>query len=131
MKLLILSVLASTLLFFSCRKSIDDERYPMVALNHCANTKINGNNVRICFDSLVSDSRCPLLVDCIWAGAAVVKLRLSANGQEAGFRLSIPEHPLSGNSDTTVLGYNVKLTEVWPYPGQGSGTPYVTVEIRQ
>jgi hypothetical protein len=112
--------------FVSCDKPIEENQYrlPFIELYHCADTNVNGRTIRLCFDSLVSDSRCPLNANCVWMGEATVKLSLQAEGEKRSFNLSTFNHPPAFRSDTTVSGYRIKLRSVTPYPGDHSNTPY-------
>jgi len=44
---------------------------------------VNGTNVRLTFDRVKEDSRCPTDVTCIWEGDAVVVLKVRAAAEEA------------------------------------------------
>jgi len=110
----------------SCDKTLDRTQYqfPIVELNHCRDTTINGRTVQICFDS-VNDSRCPANMECIWQGEATVKLSLHTDGISQSFKLSTLNRPPVVRNDTTISGYKIKLLSVSPYPGlDNSNTPY-------
>ena len=116
--------------FFSCDKPVEETRYqfPFIEINHCSDTTINGQTVEICFDSLISDSRCPANAECIWQGESTVKLSLHTAGVQQSFKLSTFNHPPTFRNDTTISGYKIKLLSVSPYPGLNSQSPY-TVEL--
>ena len=44
---------------------------------------VNGANVRVTFDRVSEDSRCPTDVTCIWEGDAVVVLNVKVESEEA------------------------------------------------
>ena len=44
---------------------------------------MSGTNVRVTFERVSEDSRCPTDVNCIWEGDAVVILKVKAEDQEA------------------------------------------------
>ena len=44
---------------------------------------VSGTNVRLTFDRVSEDSRCPTDVTCIWEGDAVVVLKVKAEAEEA------------------------------------------------
>ena len=44
---------------------------------------VSGANVRVTFDQVSEDSRCPTDVNCIWEGDAVVVLKVKVEAQEA------------------------------------------------
>ena len=112
--------------FVSCDKPVENVQYtsPSIELFHCADTSTNGNSIRICFDSLIRDSRCPLNANCIWQGEATVKLSLEVNGRKESFQLSTLNMLPTYRNDTTISGYKVKLLSVTPYPGDQSESPY-------
>jgi len=43
---------------------------------------VNGTNLRLTFDRVSEDSRCPTDVNCFWEGDAVVVLRVRVEGEE-------------------------------------------------
>lgn len=65
----------------------------------------------ICFDSVLTDSRCPVNVVCIWAGEAVVRFKLTRNNNSSIF---IDLH--TGTVDTIVNGYKFSFIDLLPYP---------------
>ncbi len=69
------------------------------------------------FDSVLEDSRCPTGVDCIWSGNAVVRLRISKNGQDEQ-QLDLNTHIQP--SSRSYKGYEVSLKGLSPYPSEGS-----------
>lgn len=67
---------------------------------------------RIRFVELVEDSRCPVDVDCIWAGNAKIKVRVTKNGRSKVLELNTMDrgsHPEFG-------GYKFKLMGLTPQP---------------
>ncbi len=69
-------------------------------------------NIEIRFDSIVSESRCPATVECIWAGLAEVKLQFAqGSATQTGLlnTLNDPEFII-------VFGKTVRLIDVLPYP---------------
>ena len=111
--------------FFACDKPVIEKQYNYFALelHHCITTNIQGADVNICMDS-VHDSRCPLNVECIWAGEATVNFSLQTHGLKQSFKLSTFNNPPYFRNDTTILGYKIKLLSVTPYPGSNSQDPY-------
>ena len=105
-------------LFYSCeKKGFDTTTSLKITLHTCKNPVISGNQVSICFDSLITDSRCPVYAECIWRGFAAGKFSFSANGETYHLRLS--EFAIHGffPKDTIVSGYKVEFTDLEPYPG--------------
>ena len=64
------------------------------------------------FVELVEDSRCPTDTNCIWAGNAKIKVRLTRNGRS---RVVMLETNGSDKSQS-FEGYEIKLTDLTPHP---------------
>ena len=69
--------------------------------------------LKVTFDSVGSDSRCPMDALCVWAGDAVVKLALSQSGVGPGER---ELHTQPTGSEATYSTYSIKLQALSPYP---------------
>ncbi len=73
-----------------------------------------GTKTYVCFESVLSDSRCPEGAECIWAGNAQVKFRLvTASDNLLFFNLNTNT---SFTNDTIVGGYRFTLKALNPYP---------------
>jgi len=117
-RILVIGLIAIIGLFYSCEKThFDTTAVLKIALNTCKNPVISGDRVSICFDSLLTESRCPVYADCIWRGFAAGKFSFSANGETHSVRLS--EFAVNGlfSKDTTVAGYKIEFIDLEPYPG--------------
>jgi hypothetical protein len=68
-------------------------------------------NQIICFDSVITDSRCPEDVVCVWAGEAVARFNIR-RGQMQSISLDL----YLGTTDTTVGDYRISFVELLPYP---------------
>ena len=66
--------------------------------------------ISIKFVELVEDSRCPTDVDCIWAGVARIKVRLSRNGKTADFELNTNQ----GDKPAVFQGFKIGLKSLVP-----------------
>lgn len=72
------------------------------------------NDVKVTFNRIAEDSRCPMGDNCIWEGNAVAEIIISKDSESEILTLnSNPSMEKSGNA----YGYNVKLISVEPYPG--------------
>jgi hypothetical protein len=116
--------------FVSCNKPAEsipnttiDPQNVKIELYTCAELTGSNSPSRICFDS-VTDSRCPLTMECFWAGEVTVTLSLKAKDQKRSFQLSTLNAPPYKRQDTTISGNHFKLISVTPYPGDGSQNPY-------
>ena len=103
----------------SCKKSgeIFREGSVEITLHQCADGIISGDQFRLCFDSLISDSRCPANAVCIWQGTATCKFSFAKNNESHQFNLSTISIPGQYTKDTTLLGYKIEFINLSPYPG--------------
>lgn len=78
------------------------------------------------FSKTEEESRCPEDVTCVWAGQAVIRIRLNPDHPSpAGFTLTIPglvQTPHEGSSFDT-LGYRWTLLRLDPYPHASQPRP--------
>jgi len=95
MRAILPSLLVLAITLISCGKPVEERVYqfPFIEINHCGDTVLNGQTVQICFDSLLSDSRCPANANCVWQGEATVKLSLHSAGVQQSFKLSTLNSP--------------------------------------
>ena len=69
--------------------------------------------LRVCFDGVAEDSRCPTSVQCVWAGNARVALRLERAGANAVVdTTSLSVEPRA----VTYAGYRISLDALEPAP---------------
>ena len=110
-----LVVISITGLFAACTKAnIESSKEKVVALHDCTHQAIAPY---ICFDSLVTDSRCPAGAECIWQGTAIVEITFSETGNLHHFTMSLKGFPSLGYpNDTTINGYTIIFTDLKPYP---------------
>ena len=71
------------------------------------------DDVKLTFDRVRADSRCPLDAICIQAGEAIVVLTLS---QSAGAQAEREVRTTPALSEATYLSYVIKLVALAPYP---------------
>ena len=79
---------------------------------------VAGEGLTISFEGVPEDSRCPVGVQCIWAGNAVVNLVASKDGKAAGIQLNTTLEPHSA----TYLDYTITLVSLAPEATQ-AGVP--------
>jgi len=70
------------------------------------------NKIQVQMDSVLNDSRCPIDVECIWAGNATVRFVLNSNSKKVRFNLNTTMQP----RDTIISGYKIKLVSLLPFP---------------
>ena len=88
-----------------------------IGLKRCGDGEIGGSNLRLCFDSLMSDSRCPANAMCVWQGTAIAKFSFTKDNETKTFVLSTLEMPPSYTKDTVLMGYKIEFVNLSPYPG--------------
>jgi hypothetical protein len=72
--------------------------------------------LKVTFDRVVADSRCPMDAICIWAGEAVLALKL-AQGTAAPVEREVRVD--SASPMTSFGAYTIKATALTPYPRSG------------
>lgn len=118
MKALYFIPIAFVLLANSCSKDIVlKEGIMQIGFGRCAEGKIAGDKLKICFDKVIEDSRCPADAICVWQGAAVAEFSLTKNHETASFRLSTINMPPNYIKDTILMGYKIEFINMSPYPG--------------
>lgn len=119
----LLFILSST---FGCKKNIDvksSNSSDLVAFEACSQKIYGDDLVKICFDDVVEDSRCPLGVECFWQGTAVGKFSFTVNNDQGKITLSTVNLPGLFNRDTILMGYKVEFVGLLPYPDVHISSP--------
>jgi len=105
--------------FIACSKSsqFHEPKTASLKSKDCADLYFPNETVKICFDSLLTDSRCPKNAVCIWEGYAAGKFTFTAKNQTSTFDLSAT-HDLSQTytTDTIIAGYKIEFSDLAPYP---------------
>lgn len=128
MKRILLLPLCAFVLLSACQKNTTDEELLSVRLKGCADKAFVGETVRICFDSVLQDSRCPVYAVCVWAGVAQVKLTVRVGNSSYPIVLSTLQAP-GFVRDTTIQQYRISLQDVQPHPGDSTFVPPPTVSL--
>lgn len=84
---------------------------------------VGGDGLTVRFEGVSNDSRCPVDVNCIWEGEAMVQLRAQAPSQEARtLELRVRG---GGGSDSSEYGgrFSVQVTRLEPAPVSTSPIP--------
>ena len=71
------------------------------------------DDVRIRFDTVRADSRCPMDVQCVRAGEAVIAITLSLPGEAAVGR---ELETVPARSQTRFSRFTITLAQLQPYP---------------
>jgi hypothetical protein len=117
--ILIIGIIATIGIFSSCSKQGLElkEGNVEIYLKKCADGKLSETNYKLCFDELISDSRCPANAMCVWQGTAVAKFSLTKDHDTYSFILSTVDLPGTYHKDTTLFGYKIEFVNLLPYPG--------------
>lgn len=84
--------------------------------------------LQVKWQRLVSDSRCPRDVTCVWAGEAKIELQLQKGSESASLELILPVEP--NKPLPQALGYSFELFEVSPYPGSKQTEDIIALTVR-
>lgn len=105
--------MATALFTIGCKKgTVKYDGSTNLKLNECT---VQGKNFTICFDSLITDSRCPYNVECYWAGVAVAKFSLHQNNTTVSFYLATNKFS-QFNKDTAINKIKISLQDILPHP---------------
>ena len=101
-----------------------------VTLRVAESATVEPRNVVLQFSEVVTDSRCPTDVVCVWEGDAEISVRaVAADGTSSDLRL----HTKSGSEPASFAGLTVRMVSLEPKPREGTPprqADYVlTVEI--
>ena len=100
----------------SCKKNHEPGSSSSLALKTCSQSVYGSDLVKICFDSLLEDSRCPRGAICIWMGTATGKFSFTVNNNEQKITLSTVVSPALFPRDTILMGYKIEFLDLLPYP---------------
>jgi hypothetical protein len=76
---------------------------------------LSGSDYRITFTRVTEDSRCPVDVQCVWAGDGKIELTVSRRGSAGETRVVSLTPP---NSEVTVGGLKIRFVSLAPTPRQ-------------
>ena len=78
---------------------------------------ISGENLRLRFDQVFEDSRCPRQVDCVWTGQARIAVVVQqAQGDPTTVELNTNPAPGQTARTVDVGDYTIELQALDPYP---------------
>ena len=120
MKTQILAIVIASQIINSCSNSVNEPNENTLVLSDTLTLSYKQvysnaeNGLSIKFDSVLSDSRCPVDVICVWEGDAELKFTFSDKDGKVEFILHTARNYF--NTDTLLLGYQIELLDVYPYP---------------
>ncbi len=94
---------------------------PKIVMEQKINQAIPVNNMSVTLLKVVSDSRCPIGVTCIWAGEAKVLVQIKKDGKIEEKEIIItPNSTANSNSFIASDGkFNINAIDLLPYPEKG------------
>ena len=117
MKYVLIGIL-STFSLISCFLNLEDDKTTnkenfVIAYDDCV---MVDEDLEVCFAKIVSDSRCPENVECVWEGQAEVEIKTIFKKDLINNFVLIQRAGQPELGDTTIAGYHYLLTKVNPYP---------------
>jgi len=101
----------------ACKKSANHtETTRSIRLHECTPLAGEGD-LRLCFESVISDSRCPANAVCAWSGTAIAQFSIEKNDARIHELTLASPLPVSQSRDTIVAGYKIEFINLYPYPG--------------
>ena len=118
-----LLLLVSAILVCSCKKE-EPAAFSSIKAGTCEAGVVSGMPIVICVDSVLSDSRCPINVNCVHAGYTHARFTISiADSAPQTFELGLKTHsPRNMQFAVERNGYRFTFTRLQPYPGEANYT---------
>lgn len=117
-----LMMLFTPFTFFQCTRDPGNV-IKHIPWKNCNQKIIGKDQIKVCFDSLIEDSRCPLDMECFWEGIGTVRFFVDINGDIHPMSLSTINFPGYPSTDTSVAGYHFHLTSLLPIPNRNGPIP--------
>ena len=126
MKQLIFAALSLTFVAFLFNKDLPGETAAFVVdVTRCNDTILDNRAVKVCLDSVVTDSRCPSDAQCISKGAATARFTFTVGGQSTTQTLSLKDFEYPGYANQfTYNGFQFEFISLEPYPLASVPQPY-------
>src|SRR5687767_9621575 len=98
---------------FQSNKTMEGELNKEINLKCGQEISIKAESLKISFNKVGEDSRCPAGTNCIWAGNGKITITVSKlNKEQKVLELNTTVEPKSGLYDD----YEIKLMKLSPYP---------------
>lgn len=117
---LLAALLASACSLAAQTPAVQDAQEPQRHVLAIGESADLGRDVRLKFDDVVRDSRCPKDVQCITAGYAEIAVTLTAGARSAVYHLCTPEE---SPGPLVAEGYSIELAALQPVPVASRRTP--------
>ncbi len=85
---------------------------------------VSGEALKLTFDQVLEDSRCPKRVECFWTGQARLAVLVQQEGR-APVSVEFNTNPAPGqnNQEATIGPYAIRLISLDPYPETPAAIP--------
>ncbi|SEF48068.1 hypothetical protein SAMN05421847_0100 [Halpernia humi] len=97
-----------------------DNSQNLIYLNEGENIFLKEYQMNVTFKGIISDSRCPTGVNCIWSGAATASVEIMTTTSRP-MLIELSTVNLDGKNlvkTQDIFGYTITLEQVLPYPNQ-------------
>lgn len=104
---------------------------PKIVMEQKINQAIPVNNMSVTLLKVLSDSRCPIGVTCIWAGEAKVLVEVITNGKKEKKEVFITSNGLTKSSSFIASDgeFNINAIDLLPYPEEGKAVSEYVLKI--
>lgn len=104
---------------------------PKIVMEQKINQAIPVNNMSVTLLKVVSDSRCPIGVTCIWAGEAKVLVEVITNGKKEKKEVFITSNGLTKSTSFIASDgeFNINAIDLLPYPEEGKAVSEYVLKI--
>lgn len=109
-----LPLLLLSIVLVACKKAPVVLNSNYIPVNDCRSFDLGDKTLRVCLDSVIQDSRCPINAICIWEGVAVGRFSASAGNESRVITLATA--PIAGYSKETIIeGFKIEFIELSPH----------------
>ncbi len=108
----VLFIIFAFILFAGGVTAVETQSSQRVDIKIDHERSVRRTGLKIKFIDMVEDSRCPKDVECIWAGNAKIKVRISKNGRSKILELNSN----TKSSEDAFAGYKFALVGLTPEP---------------
>lgn len=84
---------------------------------------IRGENLRLRFDDVLEDSRCPKAVECFWTGQARIAIHVLQAGDSTTLEFNTNPAPGENRQSIPLGEYTIQLWSLDPYPQSPDRSP--------
>ncbi len=130
-KIISAGIIPLLFLIMGCNSPTIPEIDENISLGFNQSVVIEANKVRVSFESIITESRCPNdeLIRCFWEGLAEIRLKVEKPDQLpkyiilaiSGFTTAADSNRYAG---VDIYDMNIKLVQLDPYPDQERPYPY-------